>query len=198
MQVGVSYQDTSGDWFWGQLDCKILANLLKQKVLKYIMMHLSWQLAKTRSLSFLWSINMKLYRWVCHIKTQLRIDFRVTACCFDVISWPTWHSGSSKNFLLKSDFNTLHFISPHFPVIFWLRKEIKSGYSCLSLQNLTLVRHSLHLCALLMPNSWDGPSVQDFEERAWVTIIQHHKDCAEVWASVRMAYRLDWKMEPGE
>ena len=37
----------------GQLDCKILANLLKLKVLKYIIMHSSWQLAKTRSLSFL-------------------------------------------------------------------------------------------------------------------------------------------------
>ena len=88
-----------------------------------------------------------------------------TACCFNVISWPTWHSGSFKNFLLKGDFNTLHFISPHFPVIFCVRIEIKSGYSCLSLHNLTLVRHSLHLCALLMPYSWDGLSVQDFEGR---------------------------------
>ena len=114
------------------------------------------------------------------------------ACRFDVISQQTWHSWSSKNFLLKSDFNTLHFISPHFPVIFCVRKEIKSGYSYLSLQkSYTCETDSLHLCALLMPSSWDYLSVQDFEERAWVTIIQHDKDYAEVWVSVRMAYRVD-------
>ena len=35
------YQNTRGDWFWGQLDCEILANLLKLEVLKYIIMHSS-------------------------------------------------------------------------------------------------------------------------------------------------------------
>ena len=33
------------NWFWGQLDCSILANLLKQKVLKYVIMHSLWQLS---------------------------------------------------------------------------------------------------------------------------------------------------------
>ena len=34
--------------------------------------------------------------------------------------------------------------------------------------------------------------MQDYEEWAWVTIIQHYRYYAEVWVSVRMAYRLDW------
>ena len=33
------------NWFWGQLDCSFLANLLKQKVLKYVIMHSLWQLS---------------------------------------------------------------------------------------------------------------------------------------------------------
>ena len=33
LQMGRSYQDTGGDSFGGQLDCKILANLLKRVVL---------------------------------------------------------------------------------------------------------------------------------------------------------------------
>ena len=33
------------NWFGGQLDCSILANLLKQKVLKYVIMHSLWQLS---------------------------------------------------------------------------------------------------------------------------------------------------------
>ena len=33
------------NWFWGQLDCSVLANLLKQKVLKYVIMHSLWQLS---------------------------------------------------------------------------------------------------------------------------------------------------------
>ena len=41
LQVGRSYQDTGGDCFWDQLDCTILAKLLKLEVLKYIIMHSS-------------------------------------------------------------------------------------------------------------------------------------------------------------
>ena len=47
LQVGMSYQDTIEDWFYGQLDCKILANLLKLEVLKYIIMHSSHQIPET-------------------------------------------------------------------------------------------------------------------------------------------------------
>ena len=35
----------NSNWFWGQLDCSILAILLKQKVLKYVIMHSLWQLS---------------------------------------------------------------------------------------------------------------------------------------------------------
>ena len=37
LQVGRSYQDTSGGCFGGQLDCTILANLLKLVVVSQIL-----------------------------------------------------------------------------------------------------------------------------------------------------------------
>ena len=87
----------------------------------------------------------RLYKCFWHIKGTVHYVNRIVlsiSCCFDVILWPTWHSPSSNHFLLKSDFNTLHFILPHLPITFCVRKEIKSGYSCLYLQNRTLVRQT--------------------------------------------------------
>ena len=51
LQVGMSYQDTIKEFFWAQLDCKVLANLRKLQVLKCIIMHSLWQLAEARSRS---------------------------------------------------------------------------------------------------------------------------------------------------
>ena len=71
LQVGGSYQDADGDCFGGQLDCKVLANLLKIVVLSQTVVFL-------RQLGFPLINHIKLCRWVCHIKTQVGIGVNWT------------------------------------------------------------------------------------------------------------------------
>ena len=71
-QVGIVF---GGNW-----TVKILANLLKLVALSEIFV------VFYANLSFFSSINIKLCRWVCHIKTQVGIDFGVN---WTVKSLPT-------------------------------------------------------------------------------------------------------------